>query len=149
MNSRDPHFSGHQPRRLIQRLSVCAAVGALLTGCVGDPVGSAKIEATSPIAADATRIVQANQTWPKFRDIPPAPKDVRQPQAYGVAATEILDAGNQLEQATAPGSWSLTPSVTGDSGEKRLSQEEEIRSRDTDAFARSARERATPPPPPR
>jgi hypothetical protein len=33
--------------------------------------------------------------------------------------------------------------------EKRLTQEEEIRSRDTEAFARSARERATPPPSPR
>ena len=31
MNARAPHFSGEQPRRLIVRLSVCAAVGALLT----------------------------------------------------------------------------------------------------------------------
>jgi hypothetical protein len=149
MNAREPHFSGDEARRLFGRLSVCAAMGALLAGCVGDPVGSAKIDAKSPIAADATRIVQTNQKWPRFRDIPPAPKDVRPAQSYGVAAAEILDAGNKLEQATAPGTWSLTPSLMSDSGTSRLSQEEEIKSRDTDAFARSARERATPPPPPR
>jgi hypothetical protein len=149
MNARAPQISGEQARRLFSRLSACAALGALLTGCVGDPVRSAKIEATSPIGADATRIVQANPTWPRFRDIPPAPKDVRPAQSYGAAASEIVDAGNKLEQATAPGTWSLTPSLVADSGANRLSQEEEIEGRDSDAFARSARERATPPPPPR
>ena len=68
---------------------------------------------------------------------------------YGVAASEILGAGNELETATAPGTWSLTPSLIADSGTRRLSQEEEIRSRDSEASVKSARERATPPPPPR
>jgi hypothetical protein len=149
MNGRPKQFYGELARRLIGVPCLGAAVGALLTGCVGDPVKSARLNPSSPIAADAVRIVQANRRWPKFGDIPPAPTDVRPAKAFGAAAAETRQAAARLEQETAPGTWSLTATERTDAGLGRLSDEEEIRSRDSEGFVRSGRERATPPPPPR
>jgi hypothetical protein len=149
MNARPKHFSREYARRLIGRLCLGAAVGVLLAGCVGDPVKSARLAPSSPIAADAVRIVQANRNWPKFSDIPLAPTDVRPAKSFGVAAAETRDAAARLEQETAPGTWSLTPSGPAETGVGRLNDEEDIKSRDSEAFVRSGRERATPPPPAR
>jgi hypothetical protein len=149
MNGRPLVFSGECTRRLIVRLSAGAAMGVLLAGCVGDPTSSAKIDPASPIAADADRLVKSNRKWMKFSDIPPAPTDVRPAKSYGAAAADVTAARDQLEQATAPSSWSLTGTERFAAGASAEARDQAIESRDTDAFAKSARERATPPPPPR
>lgn len=149
MKARRQHFSYDRPWRLIGGLSGCAVIGGLLAGCVGDPVRSARINPASPIAAEATQMVRSNRHWPSFSQIPPAPTDVRAPQAFGVAASDIQSAGERLEKETGPDSWSLTGTDRFAARANAQASDDSVESRDTDAFARSARERATPPPPPR
>jgi hypothetical protein len=64
-----------------------------------------------------------------------------------VAETE--SARDKLIAETAPQTWTLTGTERFASRAKAAVNEEEVAPRDTEDFARTARERATPPPPPR
>jgi len=132
-------------------LFACAMAGALMAGCVGSPFREAKVDPQSPIADEATRALHAKGAYPRFRDIPAKPTDVRPKAQYGVAAAQIETVREQLEAATAPSTWTLTRTDSF-AAAARQAAGPEIPAGDpaaTAAFAEALRKRATPPPPPK
>ncbi|TAJ73158.1 MAG: hypothetical protein EPO51_05820 [Phenylobacterium sp.] len=128
---------------------LAVAVGSvLLSGCVGNPFADSKIDPASPVAADVARLTRQDGKFPTFASIPKAPTDIRPLAQYGRDARSVLAEGAALEQATAPGTWTLQG--TDDFAEKARRdagpQIEPPKPGDAEAFARSLRERATPPP---
>ena len=134
----------------VARLTAGAGACLLLTACVTDPFKDAQVDPNSPVAAEVAKVAHENRAYPSFNAIPPMPKDVRAPQAYGRQAQAIEQARANLEARTAPETWSLT----GTEGFAAKAQTEAgseaapTGSEDTGAFATTLRKRATPPPPP-
>lgn len=127
------------------------SAGLLLSGCMSNPLAETAVDPRSPIAAEVTKAARLNTDYPSFSEIPAAPTDVRPLRAYGQAARDVKLAGAQLEQATAPGTWSLQNSDTF-AAQARAAAGPEISppvAGETEAFAASQRRRATPPPPPK
>lgn len=126
-----------------------AAGSVLLSGCVGNPFKDTKIDPASPVAGEVARLTRQDGKFPTFASIPKAPTDIRPLAQYGVDANAILAQGAALEAATAPGTWTLQG--TDDFADKARRdagpQIEPPKPGDAEAFARSLRERATPPPP--
>jgi len=124
------------------------AGSVLLGGCVGNPFADSKVDPASPVAADVARLTRQDGKFPTFASIPKAPTDIRPLAQYGRDARSVLAEGAALEQATAPGTWTLQG--TDDFAEKARRdagpQIEPPKPGDADAFARELRERATPPP---
>jgi len=136
--------------RPIVRLLTTTGACATLASCVGNPFADAKVDPNSPLAAEVARVASTNRAWPKFSDIPPTPKDVRQPQQYGRAAEAVEQARSELEAETAPGTWSLTGTDAFAEQARAAAGAESAPqpSSATGDFVDSARRRATPPPPP-
>ena len=134
--------------RLIQPISLLAGC-ALLAGCVGNPFQDAKIDPASPVAADVARITRQPTKPPTFAGIPKPPTDIRPLAQYGRDARSIVVAGDALERATAPGTWTLqgTDDFATKARQDAGPQIEPPKPGDAEAFARALRERATPPPP--
>lgn len=128
-----------------------AALSGLLTlgGCVGSYFKDAPIDPASAVAGDVSRLTRQDAPFPSFASIPKPPTDIRPLPAYGREAQSVLAAGAALEAATAPGTWTL--SGTDDFADRARQdagpQIDPPKPGDADAFARSLRERATPPPP--
>lgn len=126
-----------------------AAGSTLLSGCVGNPFAETKIDPASPVAGDVARMTRQDGKFPTFASIPKAPTDIRPLPQYGRDAKSILAEGAAIEQATAPGTWTLNG--TDDFADKARRdagpQIEPPKPGDAEAFARELRERATPPPP--
>jgi len=122
---------------------------ALLSACVGNPFKEAKVDPKSAVAADVTRMTSGDAKFPSFTSIPKAPTDLRPAAQYGRDAAGILAQGEALNQATAPGTWTLQG--TDDFASKALKdagpQIEPPKPGDAEAFAKALRDRATPPPP--
>jgi len=122
---------------------------ALLSGCVGDPIASAKIDPNSPVAGDVAKLTSGDKDYPSFTEIPPAPTDVRPVRMYGERAAALEAARDQLDQATAPNTWTLGATsafaarARSDAGPDYSAPS----ATDTEAFATAVRKRATPPPP--
>jgi hypothetical protein len=132
----------------------CAAVGGLLGGCaVQAPFGATLVVQTSPIAAEVASKAEANQNFPQFTDIPPAPADLRPAKAWGAAAADSEVARDQLMTQTADETWTL--SETDRFAESAALEagpavaEGASTTAATEAFAAEMRRRATPPPSPR
>lgn len=143
-------FSIRRPLR--RAASLLAGVGAcaLLSACISEPFQDAKVNPDSPIAADVARIAHEKIAFPTFASIPPVPKDVRPVKQYGQAAKAIEQARIDLEQKTAPESWSLANTdAFAAKAQREAGQEAAPRPNgDTAAFATTQRKRATAPPPP-
>jgi hypothetical protein len=136
------------------RLMACAAACALASACAGIGLSDTTIDPASPVAGDVGKMVKANAAFPKFSQIPPTPKDVRPPKAYGVAAAETVKVRDDIVAATAPNTWTLQggDATNAFAGEARAAAGPELAPTDpavTEAFARELRRRATPPPPPK
>lgn len=143
-------FSIRSAAGLIPGLIACASVGALLAGCAGNPFQDAKVDPASPVAAEVAKVARSNRAYPTFASIPPVPKDVRPAGQYGRQAQAVEQARTDLEQKTAPETWSLT-GTEGFAAQARHEAGNEAaptESGDAAAFANSQRKRATPPPPP-
>lgn len=126
------------------------AAMAMLAGCVGDPIASAKVDPASPIAAEVGRVASASTDFPSFNEIPPKPTDLRPPRIYGERANELKVARSQLEAATAPNTWTLKGNTTEFADRARADAGPDLgppANADTEAFADTVRRRATPPPP--
>jgi hypothetical protein len=127
----------------------------MTTACAGMGLSDTKIDPTSPVAADVGKMVKANAAFPKFSQIPPVPKDVRPPKAYGVAAAEVVKVRDELVAATEPNTWTLQSggdATSAFAGQARTAAGPELAPTDpavTEAFAKELRKRATPPPPPK
>lgn len=138
----------------IKSLLACACASALLGGCaVTSPFATAPVTADSVVAADVARISRTPGEFPEFTDIPPIPKDQRPVAQWGVAASQLTQAGTKLDRDTADNTWTLTGT---DRFQTRAlqqagppAQSEGSSTAASEAFARQLRERATPPPSPR
>lgn len=130
--------------RLVALLAGCA-----LSGCAGNPFGEAKVDPTSPVAADVARLTRQPARLPTFAAIPKAPTDVRPLWQYGRDARRVQAAGQALTQATAPETWTLqgTDTFADRARQDAGPQIDPPAPGDAEAFARALRERATPPPP--
>jgi hypothetical protein len=137
-------------KRMTARFCAMAAMGGLLTGCVGDESRRARVDPDSPIAAEVARMTHSNKDYPSFSEIPAAPSDVRPVRAFGRAAEQVVQAGRELEKATAPDTWTLNGTDTFAAAARRAAGPELAQPdpADTAAFARDLKKRATPPPPP-
>ena len=146
MNASRPFFPVVTP--LIRLLAIVAG-GASLCACITTPYEDAKIDPTSPVAADVARMTGAKARFPTFAGIPKAPNDIRPVAQYGRDAKSILAAGAALERATAPDTWTLqgTDDFAEQARRDAGPQIDPPKPGDAEAFARALRERATPPPP--
>lgn len=134
--------------RLVTPLAVgmCALS---LGGCVGAAFGDAKIDPASPVAADVARLTRQDAPLPTFASIPKAPADAAPGTRYGRGAQAVLAEGAALEQATAPGTWTLDGTdAFAERGRREAGPElDPPNPAEAEAFARALRDRATPPPP--
>lgn len=133
------------------RLASCVGLTLFVGGCLAGPTSRANIDPGSPIAADARKLEAAQRSYPSFAKIPPAPKDVRPLTAFAESVADARAAAARLEAETGPETWSLTGTERfAATAERQIGPDPGPASpEDTEAFARSLRERATPPPPPR
>lgn len=134
--------------RLVTPLAAAMSVLSL-GGCVGAAFGDARVDPASPVAEDVARLTRQDAPLPKFSDIPAAPADAAPGTRYGRGAQAVLAEGAALEQATAPGTWTLE-GTDAFAERSRADAGPEIDPPDPDdveAFARALRDRATPPPP--
>ena len=149
MNAPDRIFVklGGQPPTA--RLLGGLAAAALLAGCAGYPIASTRVDPKSPIAAEVAKLSTQNTDYPSFNEIPAIPTDVTPPKVLGDRARALDLAGAQLDQATAPGTWTLD-NTSGFASRAHAAAGPDLgapANTDTEAFARAARKRATPPPP--
>ncbi|MFI4965846.1 MAG: hypothetical protein ACHP9T_10810 [Caulobacterales bacterium] len=135
--------------RLAAGVFVSLGACALLSGCVGNPFADAKVDPRSPIAAEVASSVRPDAPYPTFRGIPPLPKDVRPHRQYGVQAAAIEKQAADLAAETSDSTWTLrhtdafAAQARSDAGPELSSDQLS----DTEAFAKGAKARATPPPP--
>jgi hypothetical protein len=121
----------------------------MLGGCIGNPFKDAKVDPSSPVAADVTKLTRQDGKFPTFASIPKPPTDLRPAAQYGRSAQAVLAEGQALVQATDPGTWTLegtdafAEKARRDAGPKI----EPATPGDAEDFAKKLRERATPPPP--
>jgi hypothetical protein len=149
MNALDRKFMNAAKSAKAARFLGVAVSAALLHGCAGFPVASAKVDPSSPIAPEVSKLASADRDYPSFSEIPAKPTDVRPPAIYGQRAREVQTAGAQLDAATTPNTWTL-----GNTGRFQARAQADAgpalgppSAADTEAFANAARKRATPPPP--
>ena len=83
MNALDRIFMNAGKTTTAARFLGVAGAAALVSGCLGDPIASAKVDPRSPIAAEVASVAKTHRTYPKFSDIPPVPDDVRPARIYG------------------------------------------------------------------
>lgn len=128
---------------------VLAAACATLGGCIGNPFKDAKIDPASPVAPEVAKLSRENGKQPTFASIPNVPKDIRPAPQYGREAGRLAAAGEALERATAPETWTLqgTDAFAATALKQAGPAIEAPVAGDSEAFARAQRERATPPPP--
>jgi hypothetical protein len=94
----------------------------------------------------------ATNGYPTFASIPAAPTDVRPPAAWRNNIAGITAAGAKLNAETAPSTFSLTNTEDFAEAMRRkldaggAPADEAATRAEADAFARSIRQRATPPP---
>ncbi len=142
MNASRPHFPNSAPLW-------AAAACVLLSGCVGNPFKGGKIDPNSPVAADVARVSHQPAKLPSFASIPNPPADIRPLAQYGRQARAVTAAGEAVQVATAPGTWTLQNSEAFAEAARREAgpQLEPPTPGTAEAFAKEQRQRATPPPP--
>jgi hypothetical protein len=150
MNASARLFLNAPRRAMVARMLACVGLGASLSGCIGNPLNTAKVDPASPVAADVERLARANRDYPTFSEIPQVPNDVRPIRMFGQAARQTTGVRDQLERETAPGTWTLQSTDTFANSARAAAGPElpATAGADTDAFAEDLRRRATPPPSP-
>ena len=135
-------------------LMLCVCASLSLAGCANyNPLATAPIDPTSPVAEDVARLGRVDAPFPTFADIPPKPTDERPVAAWGKEARQLQTAASALERQTAPNTWTLNGTerfqarALAEAGPANESAASSTAA--TEAFAQQLRERATPPPSPR
>jgi len=136
--------------------ALCA--GLAVSGCADlarvTSLAPGGVDATSPVAAQVRAASEANYPTPRFRDIPPAPVDVRPPEAWRASVDQTVRAGAAVTAWVAANPTSLTGDTETFAEAQRAripANERQAAPADpagTEAFAARLRELATPPPPP-
>ena len=140
------------PNRLTARvlgacslLALCASLGACSTP-------AHRVDAASPIAAQAAAAAADPGPYPRFSDIPDRPADVRDPAAWRSSIAGVRAAGARTNAEAAPSTFTLNDTEGFAERTRRAvagagtAPGEEAARAQADAFARTARERAKPPP---
>lgn len=130
-------------------MTVVAAVLPLaLAACAHKPAPNP----ASPLAGKISAVADEKGGYPKFSQVPSMPTDVRTAQAWKNSVNGVEAAGAQLKADTAPDTFTLNDTDAfaakaraAVAGAGEAPGEEAARAA-SDAFARQARERATPPP---
>ena len=134
-------------------LMLCVCASLSLAGCANyNPLATAPIDPTSPVAEDVARLGRVDAPFPTFADIPPKPTDERPVAAWGKEARQLQTAASALERQTAPNTWTLNGTERFQAralAEAGPAESAASSTAATEAFARQLRERATPPPSPR
>ena len=140
-------------------LFMSAACAALMAAGCADLARVAsldpdKVDASSPVAEQVRQASRAHYPRPSFRDIPPAPTDVRPPGAWRRAVNETTRAGGALTAWVAANPSTLNNDTESFAEGQRASIPASERAAappdpaGTEAFAARLRAMAAPPPPP-
>lgn len=146
MNAPRPHFpTGFRSVRLLCAAAACVG----LSSCVGNPFEGAKVDPSSPVAADVARLSRQPTKFPSFASIPNPPTDLRPVAQYGRQAAAVSASGEAVQTATADGTWTLQNSEAFAATARREAgpQLEPPKPGAAESFAKEQRQRATPPPP--
>ena len=147
-------LSAHSPARLaLAIVAVACAAGCALPGQIAG-VTALPVDANSPVARDVVKASQHPGPYPRFADIPKTPTDVRSPAEWRVAVADVerrkaaldaeaasLPAPQTDTQAFAARTLSKAPPSTDAPAADQAAR--------TESYAKSLRERATPPPTPK
>ena len=113
------------------------------------------VDAASPVAQQVRAASAADYPRPRFRDIPPAPVDVRPPEAWREAVDQTVQAGAALTAWAQANPTTIAPRETEVFAEGQRASipasERQAAPADpagTEAFAARLRAMAAPPPPP-
>jgi hypothetical protein len=137
---------------LVRRGAVVCLGAAMVSGCAGaSPFAAAPVDPDSPAAEAILAAARADRAYPKFSDIPEAPKMVRGPRAWASAVADVEAARTSLYTETAPSTWVLQDTEAFAARAQAAVAPPPVAGApaNTEAFAQDARERATPPPSPR
>jgi hypothetical protein len=125
-------------------------VGAVppVSATTDDPAG--RTAAAREIATQAEQVSRTPGPYPSFCSIPPAPTDLRSPVAWAAAVNDVNTAGAEIQ---ADAAVAFSPNESTDSfvgtAQREVTPPAPITTpSSTEAFARSMRGRATPPPRP-
>ncbi len=151
--------SAHPMLKILFPRWTLGALGLLtLAGCANLPKENmfalGGVDPRSPVAADVTEASHSPGPYPKFNEIPPAPTDVRTPQAWKAAVLSEWSEKRQLEASAAAIPFTLGNTDTyADTTRGRISPELAAQApadaeAQAKAFADAGHARATPPPKP-
>jgi hypothetical protein len=148
-------------RKGLFRVMLIAAVGACVSACAtaGDhnPFNFGRIDQASPAAADIHAAERAPGPYPRFAEIPAAPKDVRPVSAWKASVSDLWGVKRRTEAEAGAIPFVLTE---GDADSWAQAERSKIpavemisptrdESDSAEAYAEAQRERATPPPSPK
>jgi hypothetical protein len=108
----------------------------------------------APVARDVAAASRHPGPYPKFSEIPKLPRDVRPPSAWRAAVADVKRSQAKLESeiAALPPPQTDTAAFAAAAQARRPTDAEPPgpnSAAETEDYARTLRERATPPPPPR
>lgn len=127
--------------------------GLLLSGACAAPFQAA-MDPQTPLSDRIQHLVDANRAYPRWADFPAAPTDVPAPGVIATRVAGLDQTGQAVSQNAAaidwtfaddPDAWAAT--VRGRVAGARTSLATARTAAEVEAFARSLRKRAEPPPP--
>jgi hypothetical protein len=141
------------------RLALLAGAATVLTACAGitvaEPGSAAQVDPGSPAAAAVAKGAAESGPWPTFAGIPQVPGDIRSSASWREAIADQEAEGLYTARNAAPETWSLTATEAFEANARQeanplgLHAPTAAEMAESEAFARSLRKRATPPPSPR
>ncbi len=132
-------------------LSLLALPAMAASACAPQQTVAATASPAAGLAPDIVAASHQPHGFPNFCSIPKMPTDIRGVAEWKAAVLDIRRSGANLQQQTAPDTWTLNGSTEGfanDSRRQAAAPPPMNPDQDTDAFARQLKDRATPPPRP-
>jgi hypothetical protein len=143
--------------RCLRPLALALAAGCATSACAGvsklDFGSRATVDPSSPLAAEVQAASRAKEAYPRFADVPPAPTDVRPASAWSRNIYDTLQLRRQqsalaaLYPQTLFGTDAWAKATRAEAVAPPTPREAAAVEAPTEAYAKSLRERATPPPP--
>ena len=141
------------------RLALLASAAGGLTACASlpdmEPGATAQVDPRSPAAAQVTEALKNPGPWPTFAGIPQVPAEVRTASEWRAAIEDQEAEGLYTTRTAAADTWSLTATEAFEADARAeanplgLQAPTEAEMAESEAYARTLRKRATPPPSPR
>jgi hypothetical protein len=133
------------------------SVALVLGGCVSvskiDPFASGAVDPTSAVAEQVRQAPNTPGGYPRFKDVPPAPTDLRTPGDWRAAVTDTWRIKLATETTAQRIPFSLSDSEDWAKTRRAMIPADQTApapsdsAAQSDAYAQALRERATPPPP--